>query len=224
MARHRLLSEAELDRITAATGEAELKTSAEIVTVITARAGLYAGHVLLVASAVLFVFSFLYLSFLGPVGRAVRGVFWAFDTSQALWVLFVGQVFAFAMTYILLTAIPRLKALLISKKDKEAKVRRRAESDFYRNHVTATKGQTGVLIFVALFERRVELLVDAAIAAKIQPAAWQSVVDGIIVGICRKRFVQDLCEQIVHCGEILSQDFPRQADDVNELPDRPVVE
>lgn len=224
MARRKFLSEADLNRVTEATRQAELKTSGEIVTVITARAGIYAGHVLLVAATVMFLFSVLYLSFLGPVGRVVRRVFWAFDVSQALWVLFVGQILVFALTYVLLTAVPGLKALLIPKRDKVAKVRRNAQADFFGHHIATTKGHTGVLIYIARFERRVELLVDSGIAAKVKPEAWKSVVDGIIAGVCRKAFVDDLCAQILRVGEILSKDFPHRAGDKNELPDRPVVE
>jgi putative membrane protein len=128
------------------------------------------------------------------------------------------------LTYVVLTVWPGLKSLIIPKKDKVGKVRRKAESDFFRHHVAATKGGTGVLVYISRFERRVELLVDAGIAAKIPQDTWKSVVDGVIAGIKGPDLVKDLCAQIVRIGETLSKDFPRRADDVNELPDRPVVE
>jgi putative membrane protein len=224
MARPKLLTEPQLDRITEATRQAELKTSGEIVTVVASRAGAYTGYVLLAAAALMFLLSVVYLTLLGPIGRFLRGYFWEFTTGQALWVLVIGQAAVFFLAYVLLTAIRPLKRLVIPKKDRLDKVRRKAESDFFRHHIASTKGGTGVLIYVALFERRVELLVDGAIAAQVPAESWQTVVDGIVVGICRKRFVEDLCQEILRVGEILSPKFPRRADDVNELPDRPVEE
>ncbi len=224
MPRRKLLTEAELDRIAEATRQAELKTSGEIVTVITSRAGAYTGYVLLAAAAVMFLLSVVYLTLLGPISRLLRGYFWDFTPSQAIWVLVVGQAAIFFLVYIVLTAARPLKRLIIPKKDRLEKVRRRAESDFFRRHIASTKGGTGVLIYIAQFERRVELLVDGTIAAKMPAKSWQPVVDAIVEGICRKRFVEDLCGQIVKVGEILAPQFPRRADDVNELPDRPVME
>jgi len=224
MLRRKILSEADLDRIAEATRLAELKTSGEIVTVITNRAGSYTGHVLLAATVVLFVVSVGYLTLLGPVAALLQRLFWAYDVRHALGVLVFCQAAAFILTYIVLTVWPGLKSLIIPKKDKVDKVRRKAESDFFRHHVAATKGATGVLVYISRFERRVELLVDAGIAAKIKQDTWKSVVDGVIAGIKGPDFVKDLCAQIVRIGETLSKDFPHRADDVNELPNRPVVE
>ncbi len=224
MARRKLLTEAELDRIAEATRQAELKTSGEIVTVIASRAGAYTGYVLLASAAIMFALSIAYLVLLGPIGRLLRGYFWDFTTSQAVWVLVVGQAAAFFLAYVVLTAARPLKRLIVPRKDRRAKVRTRAESEFFHHHIASTKGGTGVLIYIAKFERRVELLVDGALAAKIPAKVWQTVVDGIVDGICRKRLVDDLCAQIVKVGEILAPHFPRRADDVNELPDRPVME
>jgi len=224
MFRRKILNEAELDRIAEATRQAELKTSGEIVTVITNRSGSYAGHVLMAATAALFIVSVGYLTFLGPVAALLQRLFWTYDVRHALGVLVFCQAAAFILTYVVLTVWPGLKSLVISRKDKVDKVRRKAESDFFRHHVAATKGATGILIYISRFERRVELLVDSGIAAKIQQQAWKSVVDGIIVGIKGPDFVKDLCGQIIRIGEILSKDFPHRPDDVNELPDRPVME
>jgi len=224
MPRRKILSEAELDRITEAIRQAELKTSAEIVTVITSRAGAYTGHVLLAGAVMLFVASVAYLTFIGPIGEFLRRFFWSFETRHALWALLVVQAAVFILTYVLLSAWPGLKRLLVSRKDQLEKVRRRAASEFFHHHISSTKGGTGVLIFVALFERRVELLVDSGIARVIPQQTWQSVVEEIIAGVKKRAFVDVLCGQVVRCGQTLSKDFPRKADDVNELSDRPVVE
>lgn len=224
MPRRKFLAEADLDRITEATRQAELRTSGEIVTVITTRSGSYTGHVLLVAAVALAVFSVVYLALLGPVAALIRHVFWTFDARLALAVLVFGQALVFILAYSVLTAWPGLKRLIVSKRDQVDRVRRKAESDFFRHHVAATKGKTGVLVYISRFERRVELLVDAGIAAKVPQKTWESVVEGIVNSIKGKNFVEELGAQIVRIGEILHEEFPRRAHDINELPDRPVQE
>ena len=224
MARRKILSKADLDRITEATRQAESKTSGEILTVIANRSGSYTGRVIVVGLVGLVIFSLAYLTFLPAAGHFLRRFFWDFQARHALWTLLVGQAAVFLIIYGLFSLIPGLKSLIISRRDKDDKVRHRAESSFFRHHITSTKGGTGVLVFISLFERRVELLVDAAIAGEIPKQTWQGVVRGIVAGIKNKRFVDDLCAQVIHVGEILSKDFPRRAGDVNELPDRPVVE
>ncbi len=224
MARRKFLAEADLDRITEATRQAESRTSGEIVTVITSRSGSYTGHVLLAAAVALAVFSVGYLALLGPIAALIQRVFWMFDARYALGVLVFGQAAEFILIYVVLTVWPGLKRLIISKRDQVDRVRRKAESDFFRYHVAATKSKTGLLVYISRFERRVELLVDAGIAAKIEQKTWNSVVDGIVAAVKGKDFVEDLCAQIVRIGEILREKFPRRENDINELPDRPVVE
>jgi putative membrane protein len=103
-------------------------------------------------------------------------------------------------------------------------VRLHAESAFFRHGITATAGATGVLIFISIFERRVELLVDYKIQQKISNDKWEEVVTNIIKGIQSDKFVEVLGAEIIRCGEILSEDFPRRSDDVDELDNKPVIE
>jgi len=224
MPRRKFLSDADLDRITEATRRAELRTSAEIVTVIATRAGAYTGHVLLAAAVVLFLFSVAYLTFIKPIGAFLKQILWAFDTNHALWTLVIVQAAVFLLTYAALSTWPGLKRLIISKKDQIAKVHSRAGSEFFGHHVAETAGETGVLIYIALFERRVELLVDSGIAAVVPRETWKDVVEDIIRGVKRRTLVDVLCGQIERIGEVLSKNFPRKERDINELPDRPVLE
>lgn len=224
MARRKILSKADLDRITEATRQAESKTSGEILTVIANRSGSYTGRVIVAGLAGLVIFSLAYLTFLPAAAHFLRRFFWDFQARHALWVMLAGQAAVFFIIYGLFSLVPPLKFLIISRRDKNDKVRHRAESAFFRHHISSTKAGTGLLVFISLFERRLELLVDAGIAAKVPKQTWQGVVRGIVAGVKDKRMVDELCAELVHIGEILSMDFPRGAGDVNELPDRPVVE
>ena len=82
-----------------------------------------------------------------------------------------------------------------------------------------TKDRTGILIFISILERRVELLADSGINEKIPQGKWQNIVDNIIQGIKEKNVTAHLIESINDCGDLLAQHFPIQPDDVNELSD-----
>jgi putative membrane protein len=224
MSRIKRPGRADLDRLTAATQQAESQTSAEIATVIASQSGAYAGQVLMVCLALMAVYALAFFLFLGTIYRLLERILWEARTIQVLLAFFIGQIVVFVLAFSLFSLVPGLRFLVVSRKDKRNRVRERAESAFFHHNITATQAGNGLLIYVSLFERRVELLVDSGIAHKIKPAVWQEVVDRIVEGIRGNRFLPSLEEQIRRCGDILSGLFPRQPGDVNELPDRPVVE
>ncbi|OGD26014.1 MAG: hypothetical protein A2Y56_11015 [Candidatus Aminicenantes bacterium RBG_13_63_10] len=218
------LRRADLERITTAAAKAEAGTSAEIVTVIANQSGAYTGQVLLVCLAAMTAYSVLFFIFLGLVQKILALWLWHVRPSNLLFAFLAGQVFVFGSVFLLLSFIPGLRSGVVSRKDKTSRVRERAETAFYRHNIMGTSAGNGLLIFVSLLEKRVELLVDAGIAGRVKPETWQKIVDGIVSGIRSGRFLDALEGAILRCGEILSGPFPRLPGDVNELPDRPVVE
>jgi putative membrane protein len=215
---------AELERLTAATQKAESRTSAEIVTVMANHSGAYAGQVLMVCLALMAAYALAFFLFLGSIRRLLERFLWEARDIQVLLAFFIGQAVVFGLAFGLLSLVPGLRALVVARKDKRARVRERAESAFFHHHITATRGGNGLLIYVSLLEKRVELLVDSGIVQKIQPTVWQEVVDRLLEGIRGGRFLPALEAEILRCGDILSGPFPHRRDDVNELPDRPIVE
>lgn len=224
MSRVKPPARADLDRLTIATQQAESRTSAEIATVIASQSGAYAGQVLMVCLALMAVYALAFFLFLGTIHRLLGQLLWEARTVQVLLAFFIGQIVVFGLTFGLLSLVPGLRSLVVSRKDKRNRVRERAESAFFHHNITATQAGNGLLVYVSILERRVELLVDSGIAQKIKPTVWQEVVDRIVEGIRGNRFLPALEEQIRRCGDILSGPLPRQPGDVNELSDRPVVE
>jgi len=222
--RAKKLRRADLERITAAVSEAEARTSAEIVTVVASQSGSYTGQVLLVCLAAMAAYSVLYFVFMGFVQKFLALFLWHVHPVNLLFVFVSGQVLFFGLAFGLLSFFPRLRRGVVSGKDRNARVRLRAESAFYRYNVTATGAGNGLLLYISLFERRVELLVDSGIAARVKNETWQDVVDGIVSGIREGRFVPAVESAVARCGAVLAGPFPRRQGDVNELPDKPVVE
>ena len=69
----------------------------------------------------------------------------------------------------------------------ELRARQRAERCFLDEEVFATRDRTGILIFVAVFERQVVVMGDAGINRAVPDGAWDHVVDDVIAGIRARR-------------------------------------
>jgi Predicted membrane protein len=100
------------------------------------------------------------------------------------------------------------------------KVRLRAERAFYEEGLHKTKEGTGILIFLSLLERRVEILADQAIDARVPPGTWDTLVRDLVQGIRADRQTAAFCDVIRRCGDLLAIHFPTHGgDNPNELPD-----
>jgi putative membrane protein len=100
--------------------------------------------------------------------------------------------------------------------------RKAAEGLFVAHGVHQTEARTGVLIYVALAERRVEIVADAGINAKVEQAAWDELAGEIVAAARAKALVDGIIAAVRRAGSLLAAHFPRRPDDRNELPDRVV--
>ena len=96
-------------------------------------------------------------------------------------------------------------------------VMKRAARTFDRLHLYATKRRNAVLIFVAYQDRKFAILGDTAINEAVPEGFWDNEVDELANYLKAGRPVDGLCEIIAHMGERLSQFFPGERDDENEL-------
>lgn len=107
----------------------------------------------------------------------------------------------------------------------EARVAERARRAFAENGLTRTAGGTGVLLFVALLERRVVVLADEGIHRVLDPdETWQEVVDLAVAGLRDGRAVEGLEAALRRCGAILARHAPAPDHNPDELPNRVVLE
>ena len=82
-----------------------------------------------------------------------------------------------------------------------------------------TRERSGILIFISLLERRVELLADRGISKKISQEQWDGMVRHILSGIRENKFSEHLIQAISMAGDLLAAHFPARPDDTNELGD-----
>ncbi len=123
----------------------------------------------------------------------------------------------------LLSQIPAVKRLLIGRRFADEEVWRRAALEFQLNQVHRTSARTGIVILLSLLERTVVVYADQAVASRLEQTTWDGVRDLIVNGIRHRRPADGLIAGISRCGEILSEHFPLQVGDVDELPNRVIL-
>lgn len=105
----------------------------------------------------------------------------------------------------------------------DAAVNARAEQEFMKLGIQQTTGKTGVLLMVALHERKVVIKADQSINEKVGPDTWETAVELAVSRIKKGNQKDGLCMAVKFLGRVLAEHFPRQEDDQNELPDEIVI-
>ncbi|MGB5267848.1 MAG: hypothetical protein WBN30_14745, partial [Polyangiales bacterium] len=85
----------------------------------------------------------------------------------------------------------------------------------------ATRERTGVLIFVALFEHRVQVLADEGIDERVAEAAWDEISSELALGIRRGTPAAALIHAVERCAALLEAHGVQGADQENQLSDEP---
>ena len=101
--------------------------------------------------------------------------------------------------------------------------RRRAHQAFAELGVWDTADNGGVLIYALLAERRVEIVADRGITARVDAQAWQRVCDLVVEGFRGEDPAGGVLAAIQALHELLAAAMPASPDNTCELPDDPVV-
>ena len=96
-------------------------------------------------------------------------------------------------------------------------VMKRAVRTFNRLHLYTTKRRNAVLIFVAYEDRKFAILGDTGINEAVPDGFWDGEVEELGRYLTAGRPVDGICAIIARMGERLSQYFPGERDDENEL-------
>jgi putative membrane protein len=217
------LGDSEYTLVSAAVAEAESTTAGEIIAVVADRSDGYSDVALawsaIVAFTAIAVLTFFPEFYLGLVDRALGG--WnnewtargIFGLALAMGILKFGGMW-------LIQLWPPLKFLLIPGPIKTKRVRLRAVNLFKVGAERRTLGRTGVLIYLSMRERRAEIVADSAIASKVSPETWGDAMTMMLAELKHGGCGAGMAAAVVEVGKVLSEHFPRDADDINELPDR----
>jgi uncharacterized membrane protein len=101
--------------------------------------------------------------------------------------------------------------------------RQRALEVFGRLRVWDTAHNNGVLIYVLLVDRDVEIVADRGFDGLVRPQEWEAVCRAMEQEFRQRRFKDGALAGVRAVSALIERHFPPRPQDVNELPDRPVI-
>jgi len=217
------LTQADHDRVTAAVTQAETATTGEIVTIVSQRSDAYHDVSLHYAVLTLLatlaglaawpvVLEHIYARLIDPWAQVV-------PPGAMLAIALVLVTLVFLATRLVLAVTP-VRIALTPGATKSRRVRRRALMLFRAGAEKRTRGATGVLLYLSLAEHRAELVADAPIHSRVAPEVWGEAMAVLIAAVKDDRPGDGMAAAIERIGAVLAEHFPRDANDLNELPDR----
>jgi uncharacterized membrane protein len=102
--------------------------------------------------------------------------------------------------------------------------RGRAVDWFSRLRVWDTEHNSGVLIYLLLADRHIEIVADRGIHSRVGAAAWEAICGEMQRELAAGNFERGVVAGVRAIGDLIAAHFPRGAGGhPNELPDKPVV-
>lgn len=101
--------------------------------------------------------------------------------------------------------------------------RERAVDVFSALRVWDTEHNSGVLIYLLLADRDVEIVADRGVHGRVDVDRWETICHEMERAFERGNFVQGVLDGIERVAELLAVHFPGGDRSRNELPDRPIV-
>jgi uncharacterized membrane protein len=115
--------------------------------------------------------------------------------------------------------------LLSSKLPTPHIARQRALAVFSDLRVWDTECNNGVLIYLLLAERAIEIVADRGLNHKVAPAVWKTMLSRMGGAFAAGKFEEGLTDALAEVSALLVEHFPLETGQINpnELPDAPVL-
>jgi len=205
---HDRFDNAARESLTDCVKEIEQTSGAELVLVVRARSGSYRHADSLFGS----ILAFAGLNFLlfSPV------------SFQVYWVA-IDVALLFFLGAFLSSRSHTIRYLLTSQKHRKQAVRTGAAAMFYEAGIANTEAEMGVLIYLSLLERRLELIADRGILKGVPALDWNQILF-VLHQAGKKPEPETLLNGLRDLGKLLAQHLPATGENPNELPDMPRFE
>ena len=216
------LSEDDHKKVAVAVAEAEANSNGEIVTIATTLSDKYHDVALHWAVAVLIAVLAFYAAIpacLTCIADFVLGGWSDHSLRELLTILLVIATAKFTVVLLILRWMP-LRLLLTPGVTKTRRVRRRAIELFKVGAERRTIGRTGILLYLSAGERRAEIVADEAILAVTTPETWGEAMAALLTEVKAGRPGDGIVAAVGLIGAVLSEHFPRDSADMNEIPDK----
>jgi uncharacterized membrane protein len=86
-----------------------------------------------------------------------------------------------------------------------------------------TQENTGVLLYLQLAERRIEILADRGIARRVSPGQWEALCACFAGELPKDGAEAAVLACLARVHDMLAAHFPAEADNPREFPDDPIV-
>ncbi|MGH2670530.1 MAG: TPM domain-containing protein, partial [bacterium] len=97
---------------------------------------------------------------------------------------------------------------------------RRARTVFGHLGMHLTAERHGVLIYLALEDRKLAIVGDEGIHGRVGDTYWEGVRDLMVARLREGRALDAVLSGVAEVGRVLAEHFPRRPDDRNELSDQ----
>ncbi|HMG76906.1 MAG TPA: hypothetical protein VK582_25765 [Pyrinomonadaceae bacterium] len=131
-------------------------------------------------------------------------------------VLFIAGAFVSSRT-------DAIRRALTSKGFRAKAARTGAAAMFYEAGIANTSAENGLLIYLSLLERRLEVIADRGILKAVPALKWNNSVFEL-KRIGRKPEPESLIKAVRDLGRLLAEHMPATGENPNELPDGPRIE
>ncbi len=196
------------DAIGAAVREIEAKTNAEIVIAVRGRSGTY-RHADYLCGAIVAFAGLLFVLF-SP---------FEFHT---YWIPF-DVIALFVVGVFVSTRGDWIRRLLTTNKSRAKAARAGAAAMFYEAGIANTSAENGLLIYLSLLERRMEIIADRGVLKAVPALKWNHAVFEL-KRIAGNPDPDKLIAGMRELGELLAEHMPATGENPNELADGPSIE
>lgn len=101
--------------------------------------------------------------------------------------------------------------------------RGRAVEVFSQLRIWDTEHNNGVLIYLLLADKSVEIVADRGVSTKVGAAGWDAICHTMQKAFAQGRFEAGANSGIVAISDLLARHYPKGDGGANELPNEPVV-
>lgn len=225
-----MLTKIEEDRIEAAVAKAEEATTGEILVVLASEVSRYREVPLAWAAALSLAVPPIVLSLsLAPLTNLTSDLWlvgqmgaWQSELGMAIGLYAAVQIILF-LAVLAVVHIPAVRRRLTPRALKRHRVAKAAHHQFVSISARARASDTGVLIFVALEDRQVQILADAGIHQKCGEAPWARAAEAITSAMkAGDDPTAGIIEAVNICGQALAEHFPSSGPREHAFSARPL--
>jgi putative membrane protein len=146
------------------------------------------------------------LAWSGLLAMLAGGVLAALCPEMTLRMAFLIEAAVFAVATLALDWLP-LRLLLVPRALQHRRAQALAHREFAA-HILSS-GRSGMLFFVSLGERYVEILADRTVHERVGEKTWNEIVDAFAANARQGKVLEGLLAAVERCADLLETHFPK---------------